>query len=295
METVKRITRRHFLGLLLGFLVGWMQWQHPEKTVATEKTKTLIDSLPKGVSLAWRSHTGSTMLEGLGSRSLPLGSVMKLFTTAVLLETNWVSRDTLFECRGTTSIPGSRETVHCLKPHGKINLMQALGYSCNGYFVQASAKLAFAQWRDSLSKWGVPLNQNALMLQQTLPAQHYIGLTQAVMMTPLTLLPMIKDLAFAKGWANMISAKTRHVLLDGMILAANEGTGKHLPSLKEGKMALKTGTVPYQKHFQSWAVGFFPAQKPEIVFVLQDQRGSSQDKAIGSLRQWLLKTFPSYF
>jgi cell division protein FtsI/penicillin-binding protein 2 len=299
MNTVKQFTRRHFLGLLLGLFSGWFYWQRPAKTIAAQKAKAFMDNLPKGVSLAWTEQGGSPIKAGSVSRSLPLGSVMKLFTTAVLLETNTVNRDTLFECRGTTRIPGSTETVHCLKPHGKINLTQALGYSCNGYFVQSSAKLPFEQWQEQLLKWGVPVHEKASEKDSKAPkylnTHHYIGLTPSVMMTPVTLLPLIEDLAFATGWANMISPETRQVLREGMMLAAREGTGKHLPTLKQGQMALKTGTVPYQKHFQSWAVGFFPASKAEFVFVLQDPRGSSQDKAVGSLKQWLLKTFPNRF
>jgi cell division protein FtsI/penicillin-binding protein 2 len=300
MKMLEQMSRRKFLGRLTRFVLGWfvLQLTNPI-SVDAKKSRALLYKLPKGVSIAWKvqkiSQSGAQMMAGDVNNPMPLGSVMKLFTAAVLLETKMVHRDTLFECRGTTRIPGFKQSVHCLKPHGKINLTQALGYSCNGYFVQASAKLPFEQWRDSLLKWGVPVQEESSKFPTYPSANHYIGLTPSVLMTPLTLLPLIEELAFGKGWAKMISPKIKRVLVDGIILAAREGTGKYLPSLKQGQMALKTGTVPYQKHFQSWAVGFFPANQPEIVFVLQDQRGSSQDKAVGSLKQWLLKTFPVYF
>ncbi len=310
LKSLNLISRKRFLRLLASLVFGWLLGRYPLVSGAAREPKIIQsrkskESLPTGVSLAWKSRDSEQAVAsgqkhtGKANQPFPLGSVMKLFTAAVLLETDLVSRETRFECRGTTRIPGSSETVHCLKPHGRVNLTEALGQSCNGYFVQATAQLSFQRWKGYLVKWGMPFQELTEARDgkaHCLNAHHYLGLTSCVVMTSRNLLPLIEGLAYGTGWASMIAAETRHVLREGMILAAQEGTGRHLPTLKQGRMAIKTGTVPYQKHFQSWVVGFFPADQPEVVFALQDSRGSSQDKAIHSLKQWLLSTaWSKYF
>ncbi len=68
----------------------------------------------------------------------PVGSVFKLLIAAAALEQG-IDPATQHRCSGSVSVGGA--SFGCLKPHGAVNLPQALAVSCNCYFIQLMQQL----------------------------------------------------------------------------------------------------------------------------------------------------------
>ncbi|MFN5539985.1 MAG: penicillin-binding transpeptidase domain-containing protein [Candidatus Melainabacteria bacterium] len=81
-----------------------------------------------------------------------IGSIMKLISTATLLEENLISPQKTYECRGIIKFQGKE--YKCTKAHGKVSLIQALGHSCNVFFAQASQSISPTLFLDYCSRFG---------------------------------------------------------------------------------------------------------------------------------------------
>lgn len=68
------------------------------------------------------------------------GSVFKLVTAAAALDAG-ISPDTTFDCTGSIEVDGS--TFHCFNGagHGHEDMLKAIAYSCNSYFVNLSKSI----------------------------------------------------------------------------------------------------------------------------------------------------------
>jgi len=77
------------------------------------------------------------------------GSTFKIVMAMAALEEGVITPDTSFHCAGSKTIYGN--SFACNKPggHGRVNLRQALQYSCNVYFYTLGEKLAV----DTIHKW----------------------------------------------------------------------------------------------------------------------------------------------
>lgn len=68
--------------------------------------------------------------------SFNLGSIFKLITSAVSLEKNINNINFYYDCTGENKVQDAKFRCFNSKKHEKINLEEALAYSCNGYFVE---------------------------------------------------------------------------------------------------------------------------------------------------------------
>ena len=68
--------------------------------------------------------------------SFNLGSIFKLITSAVSLEKNINNINFYYDCNGENKVQDAKFRCFNSKKHEKINLEEALAYSCNGYFVE---------------------------------------------------------------------------------------------------------------------------------------------------------------
>lgn len=74
------------------------------------------------------------------------GSIVKPLVAFAALQAGCITPETRFECTGRVLF-GRNTAVHCHKEsgHGSVNLYQALGVSCNAYFMQVAEKVGWAR------------------------------------------------------------------------------------------------------------------------------------------------------
>lgn len=209
------------------------------------------------------------------------GSIMKLVTTSVLLEENLLNPDTVFECRGT--YPKDGINYHCQHAHGKLGLKDALGLSCNVYFVKASQKLSVQRLLHYAQLYGLSTPAKPA---SSLTAMYALGL-QADMQIPARQLLHLVDMIANRKIAGFHPV-TWELLHGGMRLCVTKGTGLKLDPDNRFHIAAKTGTIPYGKTYQSWVVGYFPLEAPRYAFCMRSPIGTAKDSAVPMARQALL-------
>ena len=99
------------------------------------------------------------------------------------------------------------------------------------------------------------------------------------------------------------SAESLQVAREGMRLGTTEGTSLGLNDLSYARVAGKTGTAQlgvYNEYYNTWAVGFFPYEKPKYVYAVVMERGPAGTSVGGVyvMHQFLSElhaTAPEYF
>ena len=81
------------------------------------------------------------------------GSLMKLVAAAALIDEGLTHANEVFECTGTHNV--GKEAVHCQNAHGKIDIVQAIGRSCNIYFAQATKRLTTRAFLAKAAQFGL--------------------------------------------------------------------------------------------------------------------------------------------
>ncbi|MBU6452682.1 MAG: hypothetical protein KGS72_12930 [Cyanobacteria bacterium REEB67] len=244
------------------------------------------------------------------------GSIMKLVAAAAMLEEGLVNPNHQLECTGTYRI--GREEVHCQKAHGKIDMIHAIGLSCNIYFAQASRHLSCRTLLAQASALGLASGcagrpAGVFPAEANLPdsSLHYVlGLAEDLKPCSLALLrlaalisvghggtlPVLhsaEDVELKEGEApykNHLSRSTNEILQKGMRLCAREGTARKLDEADSLKLAVKTGTTPHGNKFQSFLIGYFPIDDPRHAICLFSPSGTSQDAAVPKAREFLTAT-----
>lgn len=105
------------------------------------------------------------------------------------------------------------------------------------------------------------------------------------------------------GQSIAIAPSALQVAREGMRLGTTEGTSIGLNDLSFVRIAGKTGTAQLGFHnewYNSWAVGFFPYEKPKYVYVVVMEKGPSTNSLGGiyvmhQFLQELHRTAPEYF
>ncbi len=245
--------------------------------------------------------TGTSVPAGLP------GSLMKLVTAAAIAEEGVLPLDETLECRGHVTI--NHHTYNCLYAHGHVSLVRAIGMSCNAYFAQAAQKLSPSTIIDFTRRFGLsaPVDGRApaqFPAKPGLDALPYaLGLASDLRPNALQIMrlsalvatsgrsPDLHDAAHGtacgEGFKLTLKDGTWAALQQGMRLCAREGTAKKLDPEDKLRLAVKTGTAPHGKTFQSWITGYFPCDAPKHVFCLRAPAGTSQDAAVPQARQQL--------
>ncbi len=113
---------------------------------------------------------------------------------------------------------------------------------------------------------------------------------------------LVKD-APLEGKSIPVDQAALQVARDGMRLGATEGTSIGLSDLSFVELAGKTGTAQLgvnNEFYNSWAVGYFPYDKPKYVYVVVMERGPSTNAVGGIYATYhalseLHRTAPEYF
>ncbi|MDP3402409.1 MAG: penicillin-binding transpeptidase domain-containing protein [bacterium] len=113
---------------------------------------------------------------------------------------------------------------------------------------------------------------------------------------------LVKD-APLQGQTIPISQAAIRVAQEGMRMTTTEGTAIGLNDLSFVKVAAKTGTAQLgvnNEFYNSWAIGYFPYDKPKYAFVVVMERGPSTNSIGGIFATHtaltrLYQTAPEYF
>lgn len=238
------------------------------------------------------------------------GSIMKLVTAAALLEEHAATVDETVECRGTTQVHD--KTYSCLAAHGAVSLVKAIGLSCNVYFAKMAARLSPSAILGYSSRFGLcsPVAgypSGKCPKEATRPSEEYaLGLAPDFMPNALQLMRVAALVAkrgtapdfrspenpdpSATAYLCELSNSTWPPLQQGMRMAAREGTGKKIDPEDKLCLAVKTGTAPHGKTFQSWIIGYLPDKEPRYAFCVRSQIGTSLDAAAPAARKFLFST-----
>lgn len=239
---------------------------------------------------------------------------MKLVAAAALLDEGLINTSVTHECTGTYRI--GKEDVHCQKAHGKVDIVHAIGLSCNIFFAHASKTLTVAAFLDKARALGLasecggrhsgdfPVKPEHSSLHYVLGlapdflpnALQLMRLAALIGVKPGARLPVLHsaenfDLVEREsGLVSPLSEHAHRLIVDGMRLCVSAGTARKLDPEDKLHIAAKTGTISHGNKFQSYVIGFFPYEAPRHAFVLQAQAGTSQDSAVPRAKEFLHST-----
>lgn len=221
------------------------------------------------------------------------GSIMKLIAATALLEERLLLPNQLLECRGSIQVNGQRYV--CQHVHGKLNLREAIGQSCNVFFAQAVQPLPAHRFLHYTRRFGLdrPLITGHTFRFEPSDAEHQpiqmlaLGLSSAIQPNALQLLRLAQRIA--QRTIPGIADGTWAVLQDGMRLVTRQGTAQALDPSDLLKIAAKTGTAPHGQSFNSWLIGYFPIENPRFAFCVRAVRGTARDSAVPLARRFLAR------
>ncbi len=245
--------------------------------------------------------TGTAMEPGLP------GSLMKLVGAAAIREENLLPAKVTFECSG--SIQLHRQTYTCQVAHGRLDFAQAIAQSCNVFFVQASESLAPPLFLAYARKFSLDRPAAGFPsgpfpdIAQGEPQRYVLGLAEELKPQMLQILQMSALIATRgrppalydaqePGASDVaprldLSRATWDLLGEGMKMACRLGTARQIDPENKLRLAVKTGTAPHGKSFQSWVTGYFPWDAPRHAFCARAPSGTSQSAAVPLARRFL--------
>lgn len=305
-EPTNCIGRRHFIKSLFGLGGGVVGEAEAEASEPEGKVKRR--SRP---SFFWADlDTGFIGFPtGLEVPHNSGGSILKLVAAAALSETGAINPNQTFECNGHIKVRD--RDFSCQYPHGQVNLTEAIGLSCNVYFIHASEKLTSKTFLAFAGKFLLDLpiaghataafpsqekvSKNSYEYVLGLAADLKPNLLQLMRMSALIarrgdvpFLHSAEEPAYGKARLHVeLSEGTWNRLQQGMHLCARQGTAKRLDPENVMHLAAKTGTVTHGRKFQSNIIGYFPFEKPKHAFALASPAGTSQESAVPQAREQL--------
>ena len=115
---------------------------------------SFVGPIPMDLWQNWNTDENRPLFNRAINGLYPPGSTLKLAAAAMLLETNKVTPNWSVNCGGVYNF-GNRQ-YHCWKEdgHGKVNLKDAIKYSCNIYFYQLIQYFELNQWADFMNDFG---------------------------------------------------------------------------------------------------------------------------------------------
>lgn len=235
----------------------------------------------------------------------PPGSLMKLVATCATLELRLPAAVKTIECCGHILVNGRQYS--CRFSHGRVNITEALGQSCNVFFARAAEDLSLSTFLRYLSVFGIDSissRQKQVQDQHNQSSLDYVlGLAGGFELTACQILNLVAIIAFRGKMIVLpkaesqeqqslispaeISQHTWNVLAEGMKAAGRSGTAKYLDPENKLHLAVKTGTSVRGKKFQSWLAGYFPYDAPRYAFCLRAFSGTSYDQAVPLARHFL--------
>jgi len=186
---------------------------------------------------------------------IPLGSLVKPFTALAYAE-HHMYRYPIYVCRGAAS--GCWQP----RPHGRLNIVSAIAYSCNSYFREMASHLTGDQLREITSQLGIDSPA------PTLTGPPLMGLGDEWPIAPLRM---------ARAYLELVRRRdepgVREIVM-GMQDSAVWGTGAGVGhALKNTSALVKTGTAVCRHEHRAPGDGFVialvPADQPELLLMIR--------------------------
>jgi hypothetical protein len=189
------------------------------------------------------------------SRPIPLGSLVKPFTALAYAEAHGFQYP-MHLCKG--------EASGCWQahPHGELDIVSAITFSCNSYFRALAANLNGEQLLPTTDRFGLePPNAG-------LTGASLMGLGDQWLISPLHM---------ARAYLELYRRRDQPAvreLLTGMAQSAEHGTGAGVgQALRHTNALVKTGTAPCTHLHPAPADGFVvalvPASQPEVLLMIR--------------------------
>ncbi|OQY29238.1 MAG: hypothetical protein B6244_04405 [Candidatus Cloacimonetes bacterium 4572_55] len=235
-------------------------------------------------------HQSKTALH----RSFPIGSLIKPLTACAGLIRGSLDPNDLIYCYRS----GYSDFNRCwyLNGHGRVDLTDAIAYSCNSYFRHAAQKLRFSEFSRFMENLGYSMPRTFTPEDEI---DLMIGLNPSLKMTPLQILTYL-SLFYNDGvlfdWTcegvpfKKISMpdKIRDLIRRGMAASFRYGSGSGLQNAThQDSLFVKTGTAPYrlggvEDHTKThaWTVVFYPGDTPRIGIVIFVTQGVGSKQGI---------------
>lgn len=251
------------------------------------------------------------------------GSTFKVITSVAALESSNI--DYTIDCKGSVNINGYTLKDYNGKPHGKLNLEEALVKSCNVYFSQLGLQVG----KDKLGEvsenflinkeipFDLPTKKSTFPfnrgMEKTEIAASSIGQGK-ILVTPLNMAMVASAIANKGAMVEPILVKevispegeivefgntqklsqstdtfTANEVKNMMVEAVQRGTGKSA-RINNVRVAGKTGTAENQTgKAHSWFIGFAPAEDPKVaISVVLESEGSTGGKSAAPIARQLM-------
>jgi len=185
-------------------------------------------------------------------RPIPVGSLVKPFTAFAYGEAhNFIFPE--YTCRGRCWLPGG---------HGRLQLEQAIAYSCNSYFRDLAMGVDPGSLTRTCGRLGLPAPSNL---------QGLTGTGSSWKISPLDL---------ARAFGQLAGNAQARAILTGMRQAARSGTAKAVG----GNALAKTGTAECshepREAGDGLAIALFPAEAPRYSLLVRKNNTTGANAAI---------------
>ncbi len=206
----------------------------------------LLDSSGRVLAQRWP--------EGLDT-PIPFGSLFKPFLAAAWAEQH-PEGFPVVRCEGARS--------HCWYPpgHGRLQIKDAIAYSCNAYFLHLATNIDREHADRAFARYGLHGPDTKAS------SENLAGLGDLWRETPIALLRAYLALVHER------SANGETIILQGMAASASYGTAKALDKLLGANAVFaKTGTAPCTHRPRAAADGFtvaiFPQAQPRLILLVR--------------------------
>ncbi len=115
---------------------------------------SFVGPIPAEIWKTWNTDDRKPLMNRVINGTYPPGSVFKIVTAALVLETKKVNQFKIYDCNGKYHF-GDR-IYHCWNEtgHGEVNLSDAIKYSCNIYFYKVIQQFRLSEWVEMSEKFG---------------------------------------------------------------------------------------------------------------------------------------------
>ena len=275
------------------------------------------DFNPNNINDIWRDliadEENSPLLNRAGQGIYPPGSVFKLITADAIMQNIPNYMDFYVECRGSAVFDGENLRCYGARAHGRVNLSDAMKYSCNIFFAEALIHIGYEKLLESTeralfnhalsfdleyvrSRFNMESGASTGEIIQTAIGQgrtlttplHMALITSAVANDGMMPVPHVAERITSHTgrikWerrreapVRVMSAENAAELTEMMVRVVEGGTGT-TARVAGLSVAGKTGTAEIDSgEAHGWFICFAPADNPEIaIAIITENTGGTQ-------------------